>query len=92
MASAREDFEYRLAASGATDEPAMMRIGFWIIGGVRIRYAESKGPPERTIVLASAWPDSVFAFAPIWTSLARRFRQFAVDLPGFGASERREAR
>ncbi|HTU04954.1 MAG TPA: alpha/beta hydrolase, partial [Trebonia sp.] len=35
------------------------------------------------------WPESVYAFAPIWASLSERVRLFAVDLPGFGASERR---
>jgi pimeloyl-ACP methyl ester carboxylesterase len=33
--------------------------------------------------------ESVYAFAPIWSSLARHARLFAVDLPGFGRSERR---
>jgi pimeloyl-ACP methyl ester carboxylesterase len=32
----------------------------------------------------------VYAFAPIWATLAEHARLFAVDLPGFGASERRE--
>jgi pimeloyl-ACP methyl ester carboxylesterase len=32
----------------------------------------------------------LYAFAPIWASLAEHARLFAVDLPGFGASERRE--
>jgi pimeloyl-ACP methyl ester carboxylesterase len=32
----------------------------------------------------------VYAFAPIWSSLAEHARVFAVDLPGFGASERRD--
>jgi pimeloyl-ACP methyl ester carboxylesterase len=32
----------------------------------------------------------VYAFAPIWATLADDARLFAVGLPGFGASERRE--
>jgi pimeloyl-ACP methyl ester carboxylesterase len=32
----------------------------------------------------------VYAFAPIWRTLTRHARLFAVDLPGFGASERRD--
>jgi pimeloyl-ACP methyl ester carboxylesterase len=58
--------------------------------GVRIRYAESGGPQERTLLLTSPWPESVFAFAPMWTTLANHARLFAVDLPGFGGSERRD--
>ncbi|HTX11093.1 MAG TPA: alpha/beta hydrolase [Solirubrobacteraceae bacterium] len=67
--------------------PATMRIGFRTVDGVRIRYAESEGPADRTIVLTSPWPESIYAFAPIWTALASGSRLFAVDLPGFGASE-----
>ena len=63
-----------------------MRIGFRTVDGVRVRYAESEGPADRTIVLTSPWPESVYAFAPVWSALASRFRLFAVDLPGFGAS------
>jgi pimeloyl-ACP methyl ester carboxylesterase len=63
---------------------------FRTIDGVRIRYAESDGPPERTVLLTSPWPESLYAFAPIWATLAEQARLFAVDLPGFGASERRE--
>lgn len=60
------------------------------VDGARIRCAESEGPPGPTVVLTSPWPESVFAFAPIWRTLGRRFRLFAVDLPGFGASARRD--
>jgi pimeloyl-ACP methyl ester carboxylesterase len=40
-------------------------------------------------VLTSPWPESVYAFTPMWASLSEHVRLFAVDLPGFGASERR---
>jgi pimeloyl-ACP methyl ester carboxylesterase len=32
----------------------------------------------------------VYAFAPMWAALAEHARLFAIDLPGFGASERRD--
>jgi len=70
---------------------AGMQIGFRTVDGVRIRYAESEGPADRTILLTSPWPESVYAFAPMWGSLAEHARLFAIDLPGFGASERRDA-
>ena len=41
-------------------------------------------------MLTSPWPESVYAFAPMWATLAEHARLFAVDLPGFGASERRD--
>ncbi len=60
------------------------------IGGVRVRSAESGGSAGSTILLSSPWPESLYAFAPIWASLAEHHRLFAVDLPGFGASDRRD--
>ncbi len=63
---------------------------FRTVDGLRIRYAETEGPAEQTILLTSPWPESVYAFAPMWATLAERARLFAVDLPGFGASERRD--
>ena len=69
---------------------AMMKPEFRTIDGVKIRYADSGGPQRRTVVLTSPWPESLYAFAPIWASLAQHARVFAIDLPGFGASERRD--
>ena len=66
------------------------QVRFRTIDGVRIRYADSGSPQKPAVVLTSPWPESVYAFAPIWASLAEHARLFAVDLPGFGASERRE--
>jgi pimeloyl-ACP methyl ester carboxylesterase len=66
------------------------QVRFRTVDGVRIRYADSGGSQAPAIVLTSPWPESVYAFAPIWASLAEHARLFAVDLPGFGASERRD--
>jgi pimeloyl-ACP methyl ester carboxylesterase len=63
---------------------------FRTVAGVRIRYADSGGSQQPTVVLTSPWPESIYAFAPIWGSLSGHARLFAVDLPGFGGSERRE--
>ena len=60
------------------------------VDGVRIRYADSGGSNARAVLLTCPWPESVYAFAPIWATLAEHARLFAIDLPGFGASERRE--
>jgi pimeloyl-ACP methyl ester carboxylesterase len=69
---------------------AAITTQFRTIDGVRIRYAESGGPSERTILLTSPWPESVLAFTSVWPTLAEHARMFAVDLPGFGASEARD--
>jgi pimeloyl-ACP methyl ester carboxylesterase len=42
------------------------------------------------VVLTSPWPESLYAFAPMWATLVEHAHLFAVDLPGFGASERRD--
>jgi pimeloyl-ACP methyl ester carboxylesterase len=63
---------------------------FRVVDGVRIRYAESGGPRGRTMLLTSPWPESIYAFASVWSSLAEHARLVAIDLPGFGASEGRD--
>ena len=63
---------------------------FRTIDGLRIRCADSGGSERPTLLLTSPWPESIYAFAPMWATLAEHCRLFAVDLPGFGASERRE--
>jgi pimeloyl-ACP methyl ester carboxylesterase len=83
------DAEDRHSTTGMQGSETM-RIGFRTVDGTRIRYAESIGPQEQSILLTSPWPESVYAFAPIWSSLVQRSRLFAVDLPGFGGSERRD--
>src|SRR6476619_6529332 len=67
-----------------------IKAQFRTIDGLRIRYADSGGAQEPTVLLTSPWPESLYAFAPMWVTLAQHARLFAIDLPGFGASERRD--
>ena len=60
------------------------------IAGVRIRYAESAEARDRTVLMFNPWPESLFAFEPIWAELSSHSHLIAVDLPGFGKSERRD--
>jgi pimeloyl-ACP methyl ester carboxylesterase len=69
---------------------ATQQVRYRTVDGVRIRCADSGGAQGRAVLLTSPWPESLYAFAPIWATLAKHARLFAVDLPGFGASERRE--
>jgi pimeloyl-ACP methyl ester carboxylesterase len=64
---------------------------FRTIDGLHIRVAEggSQDPTKPTVLLTSPWPESLYAFEPIWPTLAQHARLFAIDLPGFGSSERR---
>jgi pimeloyl-ACP methyl ester carboxylesterase len=73
-----------------TSLQAGIKPQFQTIDGLRIRYADSGGWSDQTILCTSPWPESLYAFAPIWETLTDHARVFAVDLPGFGGSERRE--
>ena len=58
------------------------------IDGLSIRYAESEPRPDHALLL-NPWPESLYAFEPIWSRLAEHTHLVAIDLPGFGRSERR---
>jgi pimeloyl-ACP methyl ester carboxylesterase len=66
------------------------QVDFQTVDGVRVRYADSGGAQEQTILFTSPWPESLYAFTRVWDRLAEHARLFAIDLPGFGASERRD--
>lgn len=63
---------------------------FRTIDGLSIRYAESEPRDTHASLLLSPWPESLFAYAPTWARLAEHAHLVAVDLPGFGHSERRD--
>jgi len=65
---------------------------FRTVDGLSIRLAESADPGRgASALLLSPWPESLFAFEPTWWRLAEHAHLVAVDLPGFGHSERRDA-
>jgi pimeloyl-ACP methyl ester carboxylesterase len=68
----------------------VIRTGFRTIDGLSIRFAESEERGRHALLLAP-WPESLFAFAPMWERLAEHTHLVAVDLPGFGHSDRRDA-
>jgi pimeloyl-ACP methyl ester carboxylesterase len=74
----------------STSQTASIKPQFRMIDNLMIRYADSGGSRESTLLLTSPWPESVYAFAPMWEALSEHARLFAVDLPGFGASDRRD--
>ncbi|HWC39570.1 MAG TPA: hypothetical protein VG476_13620, partial [Acidimicrobiales bacterium] len=57
--------------------------------GLVIRYAEAAHAGGETVLLLNPWPESLFAWEAIWSRLAQTARLVAIDLPGFGQSERR---
>ena len=58
------------------------------IDGVSIRFAESELRDDHALLL-SPWPESIYAYEPTWSRLAEHAHLVAIDLPGFGRSERR---
>ena len=60
---------------------------FRTIDGLSIRFAESDDRGDHALLL-SPWPESLFAFEPTWARLAERAHLVAIDLPGFGHSQR----
>jgi pimeloyl-ACP methyl ester carboxylesterase len=55
---------------------------------VKVRFAEAGYEGSETAVLTSPWPESLLAFRKVWDGLAQQFHVVAIDLPGFGQSER----
>ncbi len=63
---------------------------FRVIDGLTVRYAQSEDHGDHALLL-SPWPESLLAFLPMWESLATCAHLVAIDLPGFGRSQRCEA-
>jgi pimeloyl-ACP methyl ester carboxylesterase len=63
---------------------------FRTIDGLAIRFAESEDRDDHALLL-SPWPESLLAFEPTWARLAEHTHLVAIDLPGFGHSQRRDA-
>ena len=63
-----------------------IRTQYRTIDGLSIRYAESNEREDHALLL-SPWPESLYAFEPIWSTLSEHTHLIAIDLPGFGHSE-----
>jgi hypothetical protein len=59
-----------------------MEPQFRSIDGLKIRCADSGSSQESTVLLTSPWPESLYAFARMWASLAKHVRLLAIDPPG----------
>src|ERR1700675_3672673 len=73
----------------AQKEQRPFDVAWRTIDGLSVRYAMG-GKGGEKIVLFSPWPESIFAFAPVWDGLTKQFEVLAIDLPGFGRSEARD--
>jgi pimeloyl-ACP methyl ester carboxylesterase len=68
-----------------------IEMQFRVIDGLTVRFAQSGERAGDTALLLSPWPESLLAFEPMWTRLAEHARLVAIDLPGFGHSQRSDA-
>jgi len=66
-----------------------IEMQFRVIDGLSVRFAESEDRDDHALLL-SPWPESLLAFEPMWTRLAEHAHLLAIDLPGFGHSQRRD--
>ncbi len=69
---------------------ASFEMRFRLIGGLTVRFAASEDHSDHALLL-SPWPESLLAFEPVWWRLAQRTHLVAVDLPGFGHSQRSDS-
>src|SRR6201982_74937 len=74
---------------GIVQEQPLFQVAWRTIDGLKVRYA-ANGRGDEKVVLFSPWPESIFAFAPVWGGLTKHFEVLAIDLPGFGQSEARD--
>jgi pimeloyl-ACP methyl ester carboxylesterase len=63
---------------------------FRLIRGLAVRFATSEDHSDHALLL-SPWPESLLASEPVWWRLAKRTHLVAVDLPGFGHSQRSDS-
>ena len=69
---------------------ASFEMRFRLVRGLAVRFATSEDHGDQALLL-SPWPESLLAFEPAWWRLAKRTRLVAVDLPGFGRSQRSDS-
>jgi pimeloyl-ACP methyl ester carboxylesterase len=75
--------------SATVREQRPFDVAWRTIDGLKVRYATG-GKTGEKVVLFSPWPESIFAFAPVWRGLTKQCEVLAIDLPGFGRSEARD--
>ena len=69
---------------------ASFEMRFRLISGLTVRFAASEDHSDHALLL-SPWPESLLAFEPVWWRLAKRTHLVAMDLPGFGHSQRSDS-
>jgi len=97
MAITPEFYEFRRVKkknklkSNSTKKYSSMTFQSVVIDGVKIRYAHKGQASKPSVILLSPLPQSIYAYAPIWGELIKKYNVYAYDMPGFGRSEGNEA-
>jgi pimeloyl-ACP methyl ester carboxylesterase len=66
-----------------------IEMHFRVIDGLSVRFAQTECRDDHALLL-NPWPESLLAFVPTWVWLAEHTHLVAIDLPGFGHSQRRD--
>jgi len=74
----------------SANEGQPFHVAWRTVDGLKVRYGRGGESGGEKVVLLSPWPESIFAFAPVWGGLTKQFEVLAIDLPGFGRSQARE--
>jgi pimeloyl-ACP methyl ester carboxylesterase len=67
-----------------------IQMQFRVVDGLTVRFAQSEDRNDHALLL-SPWPESLLASEPMWARLAEHAHLVAIDLPGFGHSQRHDA-
>jgi pimeloyl-ACP methyl ester carboxylesterase len=68
----------------------MPKASFVDVDGLQIRLVQSSHRPGLPVLLTAPWPESIYAFNAVWPDLIALGPVTAIDLPGFGMSDRRD--
>jgi hypothetical protein len=71
---------------GAGAATFLLHVDGTLKDGLEIRYVARTNPSAEALILLSPWPESIYAYLPIWPELADEFSLVAVDTSGDASS------
>ena len=66
----------------STQTVSPITTSFRVAGRGRVRFADTKGDSDTTLLLLAPWPESLWAFRRIWHQVTAVGRAVAIDMPG----------
>lgn len=64
------------------------RSGYITVAGYKIHYLEAGPTTGETVILLHGFPESAYSWRHVLRGLGDKYRVIALDLPGFGSTER----